>query len=378
MFRELRLRIPGVSAWMEACYHTQPPLFLGSYSIHSCCGVQQGDPLGPLGFSVTLQSMVERIKSEVPSLKINSWYLDDGTLMGSPADPSALEIVEVEGPAMGLLLNRSKSVLFIPPEEDPALSLLPSEIPSTRQGFTLLGCPVGPPSFCEASLLHQVEKIKSALSRLGDMCDSQLETTLLHSCLSLPKLSFTLRTCPPSYIHRASCEFDYAMCACLERIIGGPISQWSLRKASLPSNHRGLNLRGATLHAPAAFIGSSHCAQPLVERILGYPPGPSPHMSPSVFALALAANQPAWSSLDSIDVSIRQKSLSVAIDDAVYNQLIASVPDTRHKALALSSSLPHAGDWLNVIRSASLGLYIHDQEFRYSQVLAGGPPVQKG
>ena len=73
MFRELRLRIPGVSAWMEACYRTQPPLFLGSYSIRSCCGVQQGDPLGPLGFSVTLQSMVERIKSEVPSLKINSW-----------------------------------------------------------------------------------------------------------------------------------------------------------------------------------------------------------------------------------------------------------------------------------------------------------------
>ena len=127
----------------------------------------------------------------------------------------ALEIVEAEGPAMDLLLNRSKSVLFIPPEEDPALSLLPSEIPCTRQGFTLLGCPVVPPSFCEASLLHQVEKIKSALSRLGDLRDSKLETTLLRSCLSLPKLSFTLQTCPPSYIHRASCEFDYAMCACL-------------------------------------------------------------------------------------------------------------------------------------------------------------------
>ena len=98
-------------------------------------------------------------------------------------------------------------------------------------------------------------------------------------------------------------------------------------------------------------------------------------MSPSVFALALAANQPAWSSLDSIDVLIRQKSLSVAIDDAVYNQLIASVPDTRHKALALFSSLPHAGDWLNVIPSASLGLYIHDQEFRYSLRYWLGAPL---
>ena len=111
----IRFRKPGVSAWMEACYRTQPPLFLGSYSIRSCCGGQQGDPLGPLGFSVTLQLMVERIKSEVPSLKINSWYLDDGTLMGSPADlESALEIVEAEGPTMGLLLNRSKSVQYVP------------------------------------------------------------------------------------------------------------------------------------------------------------------------------------------------------------------------------------------------------------------------
>ena len=110
--------------------------------------------------------------------------------------------------------DRSKSLLFIPQEEDSTVSSLPSEIPITRQGFTLLGCPIGPPSFCEASLLHQVEKIKATLGRLGDLGDSQLETTLLRSCLSLPKLSFTLRTCPPSHICHASSEFDQAVREC--------------------------------------------------------------------------------------------------------------------------------------------------------------------
>ena len=367
MFEELRRHVPGVAAWMEACYSTQPLLHLGSYSIRSCCGVQQGDPLGPLGFAITLQSMVERIKTEVPKLTINSWYLDDGTLMGSPEDlAAALEIVETEGPALGLSLNRSKSLLFIPQEEDPAISLLPSEIPITRQGVTVLGCPIGPPSFCEASLLHQVERIKAALDRLGDLDDSQLETTLLRSCLSLPKLSFILRTCPPSHIHNASCEFDQAMRECLEHVVGGPISQWSQLKASLPSNRGGINLRSAALHAPAAFVGSSHRSWPLVERILGHPPGPSPHMSTAVSSLVLAANRPEWTDFDSIEVPIRQHPLSISIDEAVYDHLISAAPGTRSRALVLSSSLPHAGDWLNVVPSGSLGLHIHDQEFRYS------------
>ena len=76
--------LPGLSAWMESCYSCHPPLHLGKDVIHSCCGVQQGDPLGPLGFSLTLHPIVEHIKAEVPSLALNAWYLDDGTLVGPP------------------------------------------------------------------------------------------------------------------------------------------------------------------------------------------------------------------------------------------------------------------------------------------------------
>ena len=77
--------------------------------------MQQGDPLDPLGFALTLYPLVERIRAEVPSLALNSWFLDDDTLVGPPEDLSAaLEIVESEGPSLGLNLKHSKSLLFVP------------------------------------------------------------------------------------------------------------------------------------------------------------------------------------------------------------------------------------------------------------------------
>ena len=71
MFGKIRSRIPSMAAWMECCYGSQPFLHLDRHTILSCCGVQQGDPLGPLGFSLALHPVIERIKREVPDLLIH-------------------------------------------------------------------------------------------------------------------------------------------------------------------------------------------------------------------------------------------------------------------------------------------------------------------
>jgi hypothetical protein len=55
--------------------------------------------------------------------------------------------------------------------------------------------------------------------------------------------------------------------------------------------------------------------------------------------------------------------------------LTSTAPDTHSRALVLSSSFRHAGDWLNVVPSASLGLHIHDQEFRISLGYWLGVPI---
>ena len=240
MFVEFRRRLPGLSAWMEPCYSGQPLLHLGKDIIHSCCGVQQGDPLGPLGFALTLHPIVECIQAQVPNLALNAWYLDDGTLVGPPRDLSAaLHIVESEGPSVGLHLNRGKSLLYIPSSCDASLSPLPPDVPVSHEGFCLLSCPIGPPDFCEEVLQDRVKKIKGSLAVLHDMGDSQLEMTLLHSCFALPKFSYVIRTCPPSHVNGAAKEFDWVMREVLQSIIGGPLSEWSWLKASLPSSRGG-------------------------------------------------------------------------------------------------------------------------------------------
>ena len=355
-------KFPSLAAWMECCYGSQPLLHLGDDTILSCCGVQQG---GPLGFSLTLQPIVERIKDEVPNLLLNAWYLDDGTLCGSLSDvAAALKIIEDEGPSRGLHLNRSKSLLFIPGASDASSNPLPPEIPISRSGFSLLGCPLGPPSFCEETLLKRVEKVKLSLSHLSDLADAQMETTLLRSCLALPKISFALRTCPPNYIRHAIDLFDKTLRDSLEDLAGSPLSDWAWLKASLPSNRGGLNIRRASLHAPAAFLGSLQQTSSLVERILGHLPDTSLHLQCSVDALAAAADCPDWVSLEEIDVPLHQRAFSISIDDASQCRLLASAPDTRSRALAQSTALPHSGDWLNVVPSPALGLRLQDKEFR--------------
>ena len=164
MFEEIRLRMPSLSTWMESYYSCQPILHLGKDTILSCCGVQQGDPLWPLGFALTLHPIVEHIKNEVPGLALNAWHLDDGTLVGTPAElAAALAIIERDGPTIGLILNHSKSLLFIPEEEDVSISSLPQEIPVTREGFSLLGCPIGPPRLLSKGLSQKSPESESLL-----------------------------------------------------------------------------------------------------------------------------------------------------------------------------------------------------------------------
>ena len=76
------------------------------------------------------------------------------------------------------------------------------------------------------------------------------------------------------------------------------------------------------------------------------------------------AARPNWHSLENIDIPLTQKALSRAIDEATFDHLLASAADTRTKALVLSTSIPHAGDWINVIPSQDLGLHFLDLEFR--------------
>ena len=364
MFQEVRARIPSVAAWLESCYGAQPILRLGERIILSCCGVQQGDPLGPLGFSLALHPIVEKIQEQVPGLLINAWYLDDGTLCGSAKDlHTALNIIEEEGPARGLHLNRAKSLLHIPEDSPSAPYILLADIPISQGGFNLLGSPIGPSSHCEVSVLKRVKKVEEILTRLPDLQDSQMEATLLRSCLALPKVAFALRTCPPSKIKGASEAFDNALRGALSDLAGAPLSDWAWLKASLPCSLGGspsvrlpfmLQQLSSALWSSLTISLARFSVAPLMT--------PPIYPLPWLIWLRLLQNLSGSPSMTWIFHSSR--SVSHSIDQANYDHLITSAQDTRSKALALSTAIPHAGDWLSVVPSQALGLHLQDWEFR--------------
>ena len=326
---EIRHRIPSLSTWMECCYSCQPLLLLGKESIHSGCGVQQGDPLDPLGFALSLHPHFERIKAEVPGLALNSWYLDDGTLMGSLEDlAAALHIVERDGPPVGLHLNRSKSLLFIPEEVAAPNSPLPPDIPMARRGFCLLGCPIGPPDFCEEVFRDRIAKVKTALKALQDMGDSQLDITLLRSCLALPKVSFVLRACPPTHIHQAAAEFDYAVREALESTPWWASVGLVLAEGYSPQQYG----RPQTSQHPAACLSCLHSCQ-LKLSVPGR--GSARLSSQLVPAFATATAHLEWQHLEDIDIDLWQRALSHAIDEASFQHLLLSADSNRSRSLAL-------------------------------------------
>ena len=139
-------------------------------------------------------------------------------------------------------------------------------------------------------------------------------------------------------------SFDHMMKDALSGLAGRPLPDWSWLKASLPSSLGGLNLRQASVHASAAYIVSLHQSLHLVAKILGRTAPPPIHFPYSLQSLARDACRPDWESIQDIDVPLSQHSLSRAIDEASFADLLATASNPRSKALALSTSIRHASN----------------------------------
>ena len=149
-----------------------------------------------------------RIQSEIPSLKVNAWYLDDGTQAGNKVElQRVVDIIREEGPARGLHLSTSTTVH--PPALPKSTVWFPHQatrddhlergIPSINDsGVDLLGTPVGDRAFTEKTIRKRLEKIRQISDKLPQLQDAHTEFSLLRSCLSLPKVMYTLWTTDPS------------------------------------------------------------------------------------------------------------------------------------------------------------------------------------
>ena len=116
------------------------------------------------------------------------------------------------------------------------------------------------------------------------MEDAQSEFVLLRSCLSLPKIMFTLRTTDPTNHYELWERYDNITRESISRILGTPLSDTEWRQATLPVSQGGLGLRASCDHAPAAYTTSLLGSQDLKLRMLGLNAEDSP---PTVSATLL-------------------------------------------------------------------------------------------
>ena len=204
---ECSLHFPELYPWVLWCYCQHPILWHPMGTLTSECGVQQGDPLGPLLFCLVLNILVKDICSDpnCANLSFHSWYLDDGVVAGpSLAVQKVLALIEEKGPPLGLLVNFSKCEVFSPTD----VNLFRGElIRSSSLNIVILGVPIGDLEFCSNYISNKCASAKLLLRKLEEVGaqDAQVALVLLRLCGSFCKLAHLARATPPSP-HAPTCS----------------------------------------------------------------------------------------------------------------------------------------------------------------------------
>ena len=259
-----RKHFPELSPWVEWCYANHSGLTFGNDFITSAEGVQQGDPLGPLLFSLVLAEVTEEIASN-SNLRTQLWYLDDGVLVGEPKEVrKALDVLDEIGPKWGLFLNLSKCEVITPPASAHTSVFFP-DIPSDKirydGNFDILGSPIGSAEHCAEFLMtHAIEPARETLEATAVLEDPQIALALIRQCSGFCQMVYALRTTPPQALGELCQKLDSHLAQAVEHAIS-PLGVAARDQIQRPKRHGGFGLRSSILHQSAAYVSSvAHAA----------------------------------------------------------------------------------------------------------------------
>ena len=258
LLSECSTHFPELLPWVSWCYSRHPVLWHTLGNLTSQSGVQQGDPLGPLLFSLVLNVVVKAIAThpECGDLLYHVWYLDDGVLAGPSSHVrTALSLLIELGPPLGRHVNIKKCEVF----SSGCLSHFPMEMKqSSKPNLEILGIPIGDADFCSAVLNRKRSEAGVLLKRLDDVdqVDPQVALVLLRLCGGYCKHVHLARAVPPSFSQSVLQLFDQDVQKCFTSCTGVHPSIAAWKQAQLSLSRGGLGLRFLSHHAPAAFIAS--------------------------------------------------------------------------------------------------------------------------
>ena len=154
-----------------------------------------------------------------------------------------------------------------------------------------------------------------------------MEYTLLRSCLSLPKLSHCLRTCPPNVLAPCYSRFDGLMRDTLGDILGTQLDDNTWNQATLPVSLGGMGIRKASTHCYAAYAISVTQSKAHHQTILGDALTPL-HLD----AVLPVLNRLAQNPITEEDLAgLSQHAVSLQINLKASQGLLASTPEPRER-----------------------------------------------
>lgn len=378
MLPQIHNRAPALYPWMALAYGRHSPLFCGPQQITSECGLQQGDPLGPLGFALGIQQVLEDLK---PLVSWQMWYLDDGLLVGNRAQLNdAMALVNSRFAELGLQINVSKCELWGPlagpsPTNDHLRGVRRIALDT---GISVLGGPVDLPNKegqTAAVWLHRLHDMARSLKALEDFPQLHIQYSLLRSCLDACKVSDLLRV---SHFSKARPRVEACTRLCratLQRILGTALTEAQWVQASMPIRHGGMGITDANFaHLPARlacasdFVTRGRSLMALPDAVSLLPKDAGILLSAAVGLLGNVAPLDSWMDGDRpffashADWCNQTKWTDRLVRTSV-DALLASA-SARDKVRMTAQQSPHAGAWLAAYPSASQGTLFLSQEFR--------------
>ena len=271
MLSVIQNELPELYPSISSCYSGSSFLRFGRYTLLSDEGPQQGDPLGPLLFCVTVMQLVKRIKSQ-----FNIWYMDDGTIGGEVETLVAdFKMLLEEGSKLGLAINASKCEIIT--DDADVVQKVKAIAPAIRHISTasamLLGAPIGSDQCVDEVLEAKLQELRRLADRVS-LLNAHDALFLLKNCFSIPKLSYTLRT-SPCYTHQLLAEYDAIIQSTLESIMNVTLSGDAWEQSTLPVANGGIGVRRATDVALPAYLSSVTGSHALVIQLLPASAGPT-------------------------------------------------------------------------------------------------------
>lgn len=373
MLRVVRDIFPEYYAPIYQMYAYDSYLAQTKNVINSSNGIQQGDPLGPTLFCISIAEMVRSLKSP-----LNVWYMDDGALGGSLDDVLA-DIQKVKDFSLqsGLTLNPSKCEIWIqgadPQQSEELLEPICVALPNCKylekDDMILLGAPLFEESI-ETATFNCKKKTDVMLSRLPHI-GAHRALFLLRSTIGASTLTHVLRA-GHNISKNNGClvEFEEKLKVATASLINVDLTEKAWSQATLPISKGGLGIISPIQILSSCQLSSQFSTDQLVKDISSeeaYECFRNNRFSLKELYISEGFSTP--------ECMGSQKEWSKPVFDSLWHNLFLESNSNKDKARLMACSAVGSGSWLHAVPCASTGTLLDDESMRIAVGLRLGVSV---